>query len=218
MFKVFKKDKKTKARSGVLSTPHGDIKTPSYVFVGTYGKFRHLTSGDIKKTKTQLIIANTFHLWDFALADRDGASKASEKTFLTKRLGLNIPTMTDSGGFQVLSLAFGPVVDARATSLNKKLGHHYGVRRHGIGKFIGDNIKSDKDYKRKNIRITNKGVYFKWDGKIRFLGPELSMKLQSKIGADIIFAFDQITSPLDDYEYNRKAVELTNAWADRKSV
>src|SRR3989344_2844385 len=45
--------------------------------------------------------------------------------------------------------------------------------------------------------------------------PELSMKLQSKIGADIIFAFDQITSPLDDYEYNRKAVELTNAWALR---
>src|SRR3989344_2635184 len=208
MFRITHKDKKTKARLGVLSTPHGKVLTPSYVFVGTYGRFLHLAPRDIKKTKTQLVIANTFHLWDTVLL-----SPASGKTFLTKRLGLNIPTMTDSGGFQVLSLAFGPVVDARATSLNKKLGHHYGVRRHGIGKFIGDNIKSDKDYKRKNIRITNKGVYFKWDGKIRFLGPELSMKLQSKIGADIIFAFDQITSPLDDYEYNRKAVELTDKWA-----
>src|SRR3989338_5654921 len=210
MFRITHKDKKTKARLGVLSTPHGKVLTPSYVFVGTYGRFLHLAPRDIKKTKTQLVIANTFHLWDTVCS-----SDLSGKTFLTKRLGLNIPTMTDSGGFQVLSLAFGPVVDARATSLNKKLGHHYGVRRHGIGKFIGDNIKSDKDYKRKNIRITNKGVYFKWDGKIRFLGPELSMKLQSKIGADIIFAFDQITSPLDDYEYNRKAVELTNAWALR---
>src|SRR3989338_2620497 len=193
MFKVFKKDKKTKARSGVLSTPHGDIKTPSYVFVGTYGKFRHLTSGDIKKTKTQLIIANTFHLWDFALADRDGASKASEKTFLTKRLGLNIPTMTDSGGFQVLSLAFG--------------------NKNKVGKFMTDSAKTDATYKRSKIKITKKGVHFNFKGRKMFLGPELSMKIQEKIGADIIFAFDHITSPLDNFKYNKKAVELTDEWA-----
>lgn len=102
MFKVLKKDVATKARLGVLSTPHGDIKTPSYVFVGTYGRFRHLAPRDIKRTKTQLVIANTFHLWDTVLL-----SKASGKTFLTNSFGLNIPTMTDSGGFQVLSLAFG---------------------------------------------------------------------------------------------------------------
>ena len=63
MFKILKNDKKTKARLGVLSTPHGKIMTPSYVFVGTYGKFRHLTPKDIKRTKTQLVISNTFHLW-----------------------------------------------------------------------------------------------------------------------------------------------------------
>lgn len=213
-FKILKRDKKTKARLGVLSTPHGNIKTPSYVFVGTYGKFRHLTPRDIKRTKTQIVIANTFHLWNPALADKSGASNASNKTFLTNRLGLNIPTMTDSGGFQVLSLAFGPVIDARVASLNKKLGHHYGAGRHGIGKFIGDDVKTKEDYKRKNIRITNRGVYFKWNGKIKFLGPELSMKLQEKIGADIIFAFDHITSPLDTYEYNEKAVKLTDKWAE----
>lgn len=204
MFKILKKDKKTKARLGVLSTPHGDIKTPSYVFVGTYGKFRHLTPRDIKRTKTQLIIANTFHLWDPALL-----SKASGKTFLTKSFGLNIPTMTDSGGFQVLSLAFGdPVVDSRVASPDKKLGHHYRA-----SKFMSDNARLDKNYKRKNIRITQNGVHFNFKGKKMFLGPELSMKLQQKIGADIIFAFDQITSPLDDYEYNKKAVELTDKWA-----
>ncbi|MEK7076552.1 MAG: hypothetical protein AAB941_02735 [Patescibacteria group bacterium] len=60
-----------------------------------------------KDKKTQLIIANTFHLWDPALADKGGPRKKSGKTFLTRSFGLNIPTMTDSGGFQILSLAFG---------------------------------------------------------------------------------------------------------------
>ncbi len=188
MFKILKKDKKTKARLGILSTPHGDVKTPSYVFVGTYGKFRHLTPRDIKRTKAQLIIANTFHLWDPVLL-----SKASGKTFLTKRLGLSIPTMTDSGGFQVLSLAFGD--KAR------------------VGKFMVGSVKADKSYKRSKVKITEKGVHFLFNGKWTFLGPELSMKLQERIGADIIFAFDHITSPLDTYKYNKKAVKLTDKWA-----
>ncbi len=194
MFKILKKDTKTKARLGVLSTPHGNIKTPSYVFVGTYGKFRHLTPRGIKRTRTQLVIANTFHLWDPALADKGGASNASKKTFITKRLGLNIPTMTDSGGFQVLSLAFGD--------------------KNKVGKFMTGEAKADIIYKRSKIKITDKGVYFNFNGRKMFLGPELSMKIQKKIGADIIFAFDHITSPLDNFKYNKKAVELTNKWAE----
>lgn len=186
-FKILKKDSKTKARTGVLSTPHGNIKTPSYVFVGTYGKFRHLAPSDIKRTKTQVVIANTFHLWTKALANKN------KDGFIHKSFGLKIPTMTDSGGFQVLSLAFGD--------------------KSRIGKFMTGNTKSDTSYIRSKIRITQKGVHFKFNGQKLFLGPELSMKLQQKIGADIIFAFDQITSPLDDYDYNKKAVELTDKWA-----
>jgi len=203
-FKILKKDKKTKARLGVLNTPHGKIMTPSYVFVGTYGKIRHLIPRDIKRTKTQIVIANTFHLWDKALLSKASGKKALGKTFLTKSFGLNIPTMTDSGGFQVLSLAFGD--------------------KNRVGKFMTGEIKKDSNYKRSKIRITQKGVYFNFEKKPpllagprhrrwSFLGPELSMKLQSKIGADIIFAFDHITSPLDDYEYNKKAIELTDKWA-----
>jgi len=189
-FKILKKDKKTKARLGVLTTPHGKILTPSYVFVGTYGKFRHLTPRDIKRTGSQLVIANTFHLWNPALL-----SKASGKTFITKSFGLNIPTMTDSGGFQVLSLAFDD--------------------KTRVGKFMIGSTKADSSYKRSKIKITEKGVHFLFNGRWKFLGPELSIKLQEKIGADIIFAFDHITSPLDTYKYNQKAVELTNAWALR---
>ena len=193
-FKILKKDTKTKARLGVLNTPHGKIQTPSYVFVGTYGKFRHLKSKDIKRTKTQLVIANTFHLWNPALLSKASGKTNNKNTFLTKSFGLNIPTMTDSGGFQVLSLAFGD--------------------KNRVGKFMTGEAKADATYKRTKIKITEKGVHFLFNGKKMFLGPELSMKLQGKIGADIIFAFDHITSPLDDYEYNKKAVELTNKWAE----
>src|SRR3989344_9621724 len=101
MFKILKKDKNTKARLGVLTTPHGVVKTPSYVFVGTYGRFLHLSPSDLKRTQAQLVIANTFHLWAKALQSK------SKEGFIHKSFGLKIPIMTDSGGFQVLSLAFG---------------------------------------------------------------------------------------------------------------
>src|SRR3989338_3604517 len=197
MFKILKNDKKTKARLGVLSTPHGKIMTPSYVFVGTYGKFRHLTPKDIKRTKTQLVISNTFHLWPKTKNLRP-AINYNKKTILTSGFG-KIPTMTDSGGFQGLSLAFGD--------------------KNRVGKFMTASsaevlTKAErKSYRRSKIKITLKGVNFNLKGRKMFLGPELSMKVQEKIGADIIFAFDHITSPLDDYEYNKKAVELTDAWA-----
>lgn len=104
-----------------------------------------------------------------------------------------MPTMTDSGGFQVLSLAFGD--------------------KNRVGKFMTDSAKVDATYKRSRIRITRKGVHFKFNDQKLFLGPELSMKIQRAIGADIIFAFDHITSPLDDFKYNEKALALTDKWA-----
>ncbi|MEK9158044.1 MAG: tRNA guanosine(34) transglycosylase Tgt [Patescibacteria group bacterium] len=193
MFEIIKKDKNTKARLGLLTTAHGIVKTPSYVFVGTYGKFLHLKPSDLKRAEAQLIISNTFHLWDLALEKSNTFAKTSKKTFLTNRLGVNIPTMTDSGGFQVLSLAFGD--------------------KNKVGKFMVGDIKPDASYKRTKIRITQKGVHFNFKGRKLFLGPELSMKIQEKIGADIIFAFDHITSPLDDLKYNQAASVLTNKWA-----
>ena len=187
MFEIIKKDKRTKARLGVLTTPHGVVNTPSYVFVGTYGKFRHLEPKDIEKTQTQLIIANTFHLWQKALKTK------LREGFIHKSFGLKIPIMTDSGGFQVLSLAFGD--------------------KNKVSKFMIDDNKADISHQRTKIRITDKGVHFQYNDKKLFLGPELSMRLQRKIGADIIFAFDHITSPHDTFTYNKKAVELTNKWA-----
>ena len=187
MFKIIKKDKHSKARLGVLTTPHGIVETPSYVFVGTYGRFLHLEPKDLKRTEAQLFIANTFHLWDKAV------TSTLKEGFIQKSFGLKIPVMTDSGGFQVLSLAFD--------------------NKNKVGKFMTGEAKPDASYKRTKIRITKEGVHFNYKGRKLFLGPELSMKLQRQIGADIIFAFDHITSPLDDFEYNKKASVLTNKWA-----
>ena len=64
MFKIVKNDKHTNARLGVLSTPHGTIQTPSYVIVATHAEVKCLKPSDIKKAKTQVVIANTYHLWD----------------------------------------------------------------------------------------------------------------------------------------------------------
>ena len=178
MFKILKKDKKTKARLGVLSTPHGKILTPSYVFVGTYGKFRNLTPRDIKKTKTQLVIANTFHLWKKAL---QGRSLLVKKTILAEGFG-NIPTMTDSGGFQVLSLAFGDknkVGKFMTGYLPELPGKTWYKRRdkNKVGKILTtlNVVYPQVVHRRKNVKITKEGVYFLFNEKKKFLGPELSM-------------------------------------------
>src|SRR3989344_472055 len=193
MFRIIHKDSRTRARLGVLSTPHGTIQTPSYVIVATHAEVKCLKPSDIKKTKTQIVICNTYHLWDSALASRGGASRIS---FVHKRLGANIPIMTDSGGFQVFSLGFG--------------------QENRIGKILNpeDNrLAKSIIHRGRNVKITEKGVCFMINGEKRFLGPELSIKIQEKLGADIIFAFDECTSFFDDFKYNRKAMERTHKWA-----
>lgn len=192
-FKIVKKDPKTRARLGILRTPHGIIRTPSYVIVGTHAQVKCLKPSDIKKTKTQLIISNTFHLWDPVLASKNGVSKTPKKSFILKKLDTNIPTMTDSGGFQVFS--FGA------------------AKEHSVGKVLKQPIK--KASVKSEIKITEKGVTFNYDGKKRFLSPEDSIAIQEKIGADLIFAFDECTSPLHPFKYNKDAMERTHRWALR---
>lgn len=108
------------------------------------------------------------------------------------------PLLTDSAGFQVFSLGFG--------------------RDHGVGKILrapenGPTIS--KGNTPKHVTITDKGVWFlsPVDGKKLFIGPKESIHIQEKLGADIIFAFDECTSPLADYQYNQEALTRTHAWA-----
>ena len=204
MFNITGKDPNSRARTGLLETPHGTVETPAYTIVGTYASIRHLPPELIPATKTQLIIANTYHLWG-------RAEEIAQAGGLAKVMDWNGPTMTDSGGFQVFSLGFS--------------------REHGIGKVIRlrsdhssetmDNNQSKPE--RNLVRITDEGAWFSQpepssakeasEGETKFLGPELSIALQEKIGADIIMSFDECTSPLHDYEYTKIALERTQRWA-----
>lgn len=192
-FKIVKKSKKSKARLGLLKTSHGVIETPSLVPVATQAVVKTLTSEDILKTKTQILICNTFHLHI-----RPGEDLVKKFGGLHKFSGITKPLMTDSGGFQVFSLGFG--------------------RDFGTGKILKQKKTEGIEYGQqpKLLKITNEGVYFRsfLDGRELFLGPRESIRIQEKLGADIIFAFDECTSPMASKEYTEASLKKTHEWAE----
>ena len=99
-YEVLKQDKKTGARAGVLHTPHGDILTPTYMPVGTQATVKGVIPRDLKAAKTQILLANTYHLYM-----RPGDDIVKKAGGLHKFMSWDRPILTDSGGFQVFSLA-----------------------------------------------------------------------------------------------------------------
>ena len=101
-FKIVKKSKKSGARLGILKTSHGEVETPAFVPVATQATIKTLTSAEVEKTKSQLLIANTFHLHL-----KPGEAIVKKMKGLHEFMQWKRPLMTDSGGFQVFSLGFG---------------------------------------------------------------------------------------------------------------
>lgn len=201
-FSVLKNSTKSRARLGILKTPHGEIETPSLVPVATLASIKGLRSDEVLKTKTQILISNTYHLHLMP-----GEKIVQKAGGLNKFMNWPKSTMTDSGGFQVFSLGFG--------------------RDFGVGKvqkaapetsFPGKLERAiEKGSQPKSLRITRDGVHFKspLSGAELFLGPRESIAIQEKLGADIIFAFDECTPPRITHEYAERSLELTNAWAKK---
>lgn len=191
-FKILKKSKHSRARLGVISTPHGEIETPAFVPVATRATIRSLDTEEIKETGAQVLICNTYHL-----------HLAPGEKIVKKMRGIHgfmqwdKPLMTDSGGFQVYSLGFGT--------------------DHGVGKILKKPIGAEVDEKSQpvNVRITDDGVHFRSpiDGRALFLGPKESIRIQEALGADIIFAFDECTSPMATKKYMHASLEKTHRWA-----
>ncbi|OGM92541.1 hypothetical protein A2755_00390 [Candidatus Wolfebacteria bacterium RIFCSPHIGHO2_01_FULL_48_22] len=192
-FSVFKKSKKSNARIGVIKTPHGEVETPAFVGVATQATIKTLTSAEALQTGLQALIANTYHLHI-----RPGEDTVKKNGGLHTFMQWDRPLMTDSGGFQVFSLGFG--------------------KDYGTGKILKKRSDAviQKGAQPQKVKITEDGVEFRSyvDGSKLFLGPKESMRIQEKLGADIILAFDECTSPLADYEYNKHAMEKTHRWAD----
>lgn len=220
MFEILKKDKNSNARVGILKTEHGEVQTPSYVIVGTNAVVRCLLSEDLPLTKTQMVIANTYHLW------RELGENLENFEGLRAKTKWNVPIMTDSGGFQVFSLGFarehkvGKIASVNQFFIQGEKLSSYKFLPHSLSNICGK--VSEKFFRPRNfgqrnqknlVNITDDGVYFSENGKDFFLDAEKSIKIQEKLGADIILAFDECASPLHDYKYTRSAMERTHKWA-----
>lgn len=184
-------------RTGIISTPHGDIQTPAFVTVGTKANVKGITPEMLKNLGSQVVLANTYHLYL-----QPGDDVVAEAGGFPKMMNWHGPTMTDSGGFQVFSLgeAFGT-----------------GVSKVASGEEIV--VSERKGYKKsqKFAHIDEYGVTFKShiDGTKHRFTPESSMDIQWNLAADMIFAFDECTSPLADHRYQAEAMERTHRWAAR---
>ena len=208
-------------RAGIIKTAHGDIKTPAFMSVGTNGYVRFLSSADLHELGAQAMLSNGYHLRQQAstiaatgglahyLPHKDSSSQDQNTPkpkdanhsnqnaidFISETPWLG-PTITDSGGFQVMSLGSGL---GKVVSMEKE--------RH---------VKNTA-HKDRLAHVTEDGVNFidPFTGQPDFIGPEESMQIQCQIGADIHMAFDELTSLADSYEYNIEAMERTERWAKR---
>jgi len=188
-FKITKKDKKTKARAGIIKTLHGEIETPMFIPVGTQASVKSLDPKQLWEIGAQVILANTYHLHL-----RPGENLIQKFGGLAKFMSWNGPTMTDSGGFQVFSLGI--------------------ALEHGVGKLLRE---EEGEARPRLNRITEEGVYFQShiDGSEQFLSPEISIEIQEKLGADLIVGFDDLESPKYSFEETKKSLELTENWLIR---
>ncbi len=204
-FKILKKSKKSQARLGFMETSHGIVETPCLVPVATQATIKTLDSKEAEETNSQILICNTFHL------HLKPSEKVVEKAGgLHKFMNWKKPLMTDSGGFQVFSLGFGrdyAVGKILSPSINK---NKFSPMVQTTG------LKIERGTQPQKLKIMQDGVYFKSpiDGQELFIGPKESIKIQEKLGADIIFAFDECTAPFADYEYTENSLIKTHKWAE----
>ena len=189
--------KRGRARRGRIHTPHGNIETPEFLPVGTQATVKAVTPAQLKELGVQGLLANTYHLYL-----RPGSELVDKLGGLHRFMRWDGPIMTDSGGFQAFSLGAG--------------------REHGVGKIGGVFPGSQAKIPRKSVmqnmvKISEEGVRFRshLDGSSHLLTPESSIRIQEELGADMILAFDECTSPLSDRAYTERALDRTHRWALR---
>lgn len=204
-FKIEKKINGSLGRAGMLDTPHGVIHTPAFVAVGTKGTVKSLSPEQVRAVGSEVVLANTYHLFlqpgDEIVRDAGGLGKFMNWRGSDGNIG---PTMTDSGGFQVFSL--GAAYGKDISKVVKITDPSYVIPE-----------RFDDSDAPRLAKIGNDGVSFKshLDGSIHYITPERSIQIQHNLGADIIFAFDECTSPAEDFKYQEEALERTHAWAKR---
>lgn len=186
-FELIHQSKKSSARVGTIHTAHGPIATPCFVPVGTNAAVKALDSAYITEFDLPLIFCNTYHL-----IIQPGPMLVQQAGGLHQFMNRTKPIITDSGGFQVFSLAYGGVHDELKSRGTKKL--HNTV-----------------------LRIDEEGVLFRSykDGSPILLTPETSIQAQKQLGADIIIPLDELPPYHTNPEELTQSLERTHRWETR---
>jgi queuine tRNA-ribosyltransferase len=176
------------ARAGLIHTAHGPLSTPAFVPLATKGSVRGLSAAEVAGLGYEMVLGNTFHLMM-----APGSERIAELGGLHRFMGWERALISDSGGFQVFSLAHGGIAD------------EIKGRR---GELPGGGAK---------VEITEDGVAFDdlRDGRPRFLSPESSMEIQAALGTDIALAFDECTPFHAERDYTARSAERTHRWLER---
>ncbi|WP_287904486.1 tRNA guanosine(34) transglycosylase Tgt [Arthrobacter sp.] len=182
-------------RTGTIRTPHGEIQTPAFIAVGTKATVKAVLPESMKDLGAQALLSNAYHLYL-----QPGPEILDAAGGLGRFMNWQGPTFTDSGGFQVMSLGSG----------YKKV----------INMDVVDNSGPDDAVapgKERLAHVDEDGVWFKshLNGDKHRFTPEISMQVQHQIGADIMFAFDELTTLQNSRAYQEESLERTRRWAER---
>jgi queuine tRNA-ribosyltransferase len=186
-FEILHASTRSRARVGKITTPHGIIDTPNFVGVGTSGTLKALDNKTVQEIGLQLMFCNTYHL-----LLQPGTETIKQAGGLHSFIHRSLPIITDSGGFQVFSLAYGSVADE--------------LKSKGTKKQDGQVLK-----------INEEGVLFRSyrDGSKVLLTPETSIAAQKDLGADIIIPFDELPPyHIADLDL-KKSLDRTHRWEER---
>nr|WP_306906969.1 tRNA guanosine(34) transglycosylase Tgt [Arthrobacter pascens] len=182
-------------RTGIISTPHGEIRTPAFIAVGTKATVKAVLPEFMAGLGAQALLANAYHLYL-----QPGPEILDEAGGLGTFMNWPGPTFTDSGGFQVMSLGSGfkKVIDMKQVDTTGP----------------DDAVAPGKE---RLAHIDEDGVWFKshLNGDRHRFTPEISMQVQHQIGADIMFAFDELTTLQNSRGYQEESLERTRLWALR---
>ena len=185
-------------RTGTIHTAHGTIRTPAFIPVGTKANVKALTPEMVEALGAQAVLANAYHLYL-----RPGSDVVDEAGGFARFMNWRGPTYTDSGGFQVLSLGAG---------FKKVLSQEFS------GAADPDDPRlSTQAVRASNAVVDDDGVVFSShiDGTKHRFTPEASMRIQHQLGADIMFAFDELTTLMNTRDYQEASVARTHRWAVR---
>ncbi|HUX80660.1 MAG TPA: tRNA guanosine(34) transglycosylase Tgt [Alphaproteobacteria bacterium] len=177
----------SKARLGRLSTPHGVVETPAFIFCATKAAIKGATAQNMRQENTQIILANTYHLML-----QPGPEVVAQMGGLHGFMGWDGPMLTDSGGFQIFSLGHGSIAE-------EVKGRRQSLRPKSL------------------LKINEEGATFKSyiDGKKHVLTPEKSIQVQRGLGADLIVVLDECTPFHVDKTYTERSMHMSHRWAAR---